>query len=373
MLALLAAAAASSTVAVMPLRPLGVRADAALALERTLRAEVARLPEVTMVAPDLVAKALRRKPDCIARVSCAASAAASAGARRFISGTVSELGDVFMLDVKLLDARDGRELRRVSHPISGVKDLLIDAVRAAAVELLTPARYAGSLWVEVFAGPTPVPGAELYVDGKLAGRTPLAEPIGALAPGQHTLRVAREGVHDVTLFVDIRFERIAAARIDLARGALAMLGYLTDVAPLKAKAAADARRPAHAADAPLLLMVATPPQRSPWLRVAGWSGLGVGAVSALVAVAFHARAYATAADLNRREQQNKLAPSDVESYRDIDREVKVARALYVVGGTLAAAGAGALLYDRYLDRRASPKSAWRAQPMGAGVMLSRSF
>ena len=53
-----------------------------------------------------VAMALKAEPDCVANLKCAARAAAKGGAMRFLLGTVSELGELYMLDVKLLDTID---------------------------------------------------------------------------------------------------------------------------------------------------------------------------------------------------------------------------------------------------------------------------
>jgi hypothetical protein len=324
-----------------------------------------------------VQRALQREPDCLASLQCSVTAARRAGAARLVVGTVSALGDVNMLDLKLLEAKTGREVRRVSRPVSGARDLLIEVVRAAAVELIAPERYSGSLLVEVAANGAPAAGAELYLDGKLSGRTPLQQPLADIKPGQHALRVVREGATDVNLFVEVRFDRVAVALVDLATASLLRVGWVSEESArtLLEKAAA----PREQGGEPLLLLTpAPPPPRSPLMRIAGWSAVGLGVVSGVVAVAFHARAYATAADLNRREQSLSLAIGDVQSYADIDREVKTARVFYVLGGVFAAGGVAALLYDRHLDRQPAPTVAsWRATPLaplhGAGLALSRSF
>ena len=314
-LALAASAEPAPVVAVMPLRPLGVKADAALALERTFRAEVGRMPEVTLADPAAVAKALRAEQDCIASLSCAAGAATQAGASRLVVGTVGALGDVYILDVKLLDARTGSELRRVSRPVSGKKDELIETVRAAAVELLAPARYSGGLYVEALAGEGKVDEVEIFVDGKAAGRTPMDEPLQGLAPGQHALRVSREGAADVGVFVEVRVEKITYVEVLLEARSVKHVQFLTSEAVKAVIAKAHEPRPAPEAEATpsvapgpaLVLAPTTPaPPRSPWLRITGFSALGLGVVVAVVGVAFHTRAYATAADLNRREQDNRL-------------------------------------------------------------------
>jgi hypothetical protein len=75
------------------------------------------------------------------------------------------------------------------------------------------------------------------------------------------------------------------------------------------------------------------------------AGIGLGVVSAAVAIFFQAKAYATASDLNRREALNELHASDLSAYWDIDREVKIARGFYVAAALLGAAGGGLLLWD----------------------------
>lgn len=377
---------AAEPLAVLPLRPLGVKADAARALGDTLRAEVARIPDVAVVDAAAVARELRARPDCLASLSCAAGAAKAAGAALLVIGTVSELGELYMLDVKLLDASSGRELRRISHPVSGRKDQLLEAVRAVAVELVAPERYAGGLLVEAQVEDSAIAGADVYVDGKLVGRTPLTAPLGPFRPGQHALRVSKEGVKDADLFVDIHFDKVTVARVDLLAGAIASFALVSPAAA-RELAAASARAPGagpsrSAPGASVLIVAARPPPRSPALRIAGFASGGLGIAAALAAVAFHAQAYATASDLNRREADGSLSTKDLSLYGDIDGEVKRARILYGVGAALAAGGIVALLYDRWLDRQPQPASRngapaasgnWRAAPTASGLALSKAF
>src|SRR5438105_14986481 len=106
MLALLAVLVSAGTapanrpaVALVPLRPLGVPADVVRALEVTLRNELSLLPEARLLPEKEMAAALKQEADCEARVPCAAAVAAKLGAREFISGTTSQLGDSFMVDL----------------------------------------------------------------------------------------------------------------------------------------------------------------------------------------------------------------------------------------------------------------------------------
>ena len=361
------AATQAAAVAVLPLRALGAPAESAQALEKTLRNEVEAVPEARLVGREAVEAALlQQEPDCLARIACAAAAAARAGAQQLIVGTVSRLGDAFTLDLKLVDARTGQELRRATHPMSGKEDALIELLRGIAVELLAPARYTGRLAV-LLAGEmaAEAQGAELFVDGQRRGTLPLAEPIGGLSPGSHTLRVAKQDFRDATLFVEVRFDRTTQARIDLARGALAAVEFVRGQA-VGAPPPQPAPQPVLAGTAPQA------PQREPWLKIAGWSGVGVGTVAFIAAIVIHAKAYGIAADLNRRNSANQLTLADRAAYDQIDSETRAARILYATGTLIAAGGAGALLYDRHLDEKSLRVEA-AALPSGGAVGVAGRF
>lgn len=310
-------------VALMPLRPLGVPADVVRALQVTLQNELKALPEAKLLPEKDLAEHLRREPDCDAKIACAALAASRAGARQLIMGTASQLGDAFMIDLKLLDARSAQELRRATHPVSGSQDALIDSLREAVVQLLAPARFVGAMRVEVPG----VAGAMLFVDGKPAGETPLSKPIEGLTPGPHTVRVVAQGkTAEANAFVDVRFGQVTDARIELSP---------LHAVPVAALPTAEATAPNSA--------------RKAWMRPAGLIGVGLGAASAVLGVVFHARAYATAGDLNRREALNQLQPGDVSAYADVDHDTHLARGFYIAGAVLAAAGGGLFLWDLHLQ------------------------
>src|SRR5690242_13910205 len=198
--AVLATATPPPVVALLPLHPLGAPADMVKALEVTLRNELSQLGEARLAKEAEVTAALRREPGCEARISCSAAAALHAGARQLIVGTTSQLGDSFMVDLKLLDARTAQELRRATLAVSGSENALTETMREAAVKLLAPARFVGSLRVEVPGAR----GAALFVDGRAAGTLPLPEPLSGLAPGRHVVRVKDEQ-SEMSSFVEVRF------------------------------------------------------------------------------------------------------------------------------------------------------------------------
>ena len=304
-------------VALIPLRALGVSAEVANALQTTLRNELSALPEAHILPEKEIAEALRKEPECDAHLACAVAAAAKAGARQLVAGTASRLGNAVVIDLKLVDARSGLELRRATRAVTGSQDVLIDALRAAAVELLAPQRFVGSLRVEVPG----VSGAMLFLDGRPVGQTPLPQPIEGLAPGQHTVRVADGGMRELSAFIDIQYGQTTDARFDLGMAPLRTV-------PLPALPAAGSSSP-----------------RKSWIRPAAYAGLGVGVASAALAIFLQLKAYSTASDLNRREAVNGLRATDAGSYAEIDRQVKAARGLYVAAAILGAAGGGLLLWD----------------------------
>jgi hypothetical protein len=308
-------------VALIPLRPLGVPPDLVHALQVTLRNELAALPEARLASEKELAEQLKREPDCDAKIACAALAASRAGARELIMGTASQLGDAYMIDLKLLDAHSAAEIRRSTHPVAGSPDALIDTLREAVVQLLAPARFVGAIKVEV----TGAAGAMLFVDGKHVGSTPLAKPIEGLTPGPHTVRVVAEGKGaEASAFVDVRFGQVTNARIEL--------------------------KPLQAVPIAALPGAAAPnPARKPWMRPVAVGTFGAGVAAAIVGVIFHAKAYATAGDLNRRESLNQLQPGDRSGYQEVDRDTHLARGFYITGAILGAAGAGLFLWDLHLQ------------------------
>ena len=307
-------------VALIPLRPLGVPPDMVQALHVTLRNELSALPEAKLAPEKEVAAELRREPDCEAKIACAALAASRAGARELIIGTASQLGDAYMIDLKLLDARSAVELRRTTKPVSGSPDALIDTLREAVVQLLAPARFVGAMHIDVPG----VAGAALFVDGKQVGTTPLATPIEGLAPGPHTVRVVAGKAGETSAFVDVRFGQVTNARIEL--------------------------KPKPELPNELMMPMNEPgPARKPWMRPAAIGSFGVGLGLAVIGVIFQAKAYATAGDINRREELNQLQPADKAAYQDVDHYTSLARGFYVAGGVLAAAGIGLYFWDMRLQ------------------------
>jgi hypothetical protein len=317
----LASATTPPVVALLPLRPLGAPPDVVHALEVTLRNELAQLPEARLASRKDVAAALKREAGCETKVACAAAAAAHAGARQLIMGTTSQLGDSFMVDLKLIDSRTGQELRRVTHPVSGSQEALIEKVREAAIHLLAPSRFVGALRVEL----PDAKGAQLYLDGKPAGTLPLSQPLEGLTPGQHAIRV-KDKTQETSTFVEVRFGRTTDAQ----------LGF--GAAPVVSVPAAA-----------LPMSIVNAPMRKPaWVRPAAIAAIGAGVASAVIGLAFNARD-GSGTGTGGATADSQLQSPKTQAIADSDRNASIARGFYLAAAVLAATGGGLLWWDVQAD------------------------
>jgi hypothetical protein len=193
---------ADRPVALYPLQPEGgLDRTSAAALEERLREDMQRTPGVTLFSRNDTAAMLRPEGGRLGlscdtgALRCLSDLGRLLGARKVIYGQVGP-ERVFL---KLVDVETGGEERRVEESGLPVTDLL----EAAAVHLLEPKRYLGSIAVNAPAGAT------ISVDGTPVGTAPLA-PL-AVSPGQHLLTASLGGGPDLLATVEVRFGQTAQA------------------------------------------------------------------------------------------------------------------------------------------------------------------
>jgi len=126
----------------------------------------------------------------------------------FVTGNVGGLGDSYVINLKLVESRGAREIRRVSEPLHGDPDALIEEIRVAAYRLVAPEKLKGSLAILADAR-----GARIFLDGKPIGVTPVAGSISALPVGEHSLRIALDGYADFLKPVTIRFQKVTQVMV----------------------------------------------------------------------------------------------------------------------------------------------------------------
>jgi hypothetical protein len=205
LLAASTARADKSSYALYRLDPLGIEPEIVDQLERILRVELERvlgerLPSRAEV--EKVASANRKLAGCTADPACLAPLAGLLHANRVIAGNVGALGDSYVVNLKLVDAADTRELRRVSATLRGSPAELIDEIRVAAYRLVAPEKLVGNIVVL-----SDVPGAAVSLDGANVGMTPLPGALAGLSVGVHKLAVTREGFTPFAEDVPVRFEK----------------------------------------------------------------------------------------------------------------------------------------------------------------------
>jgi len=199
-------------VALYRLDPLGLDAERALRLEALFRAELERMNQMPLPGRALIETVLAKDATlrgCGGEPACLGAVARRLDAQQIVAGNVAQLGDSYVVNLKLVDAK-GIEIRRVSEPLKGSADELIDAVRVAAYRLVRPQDLKGSLAILCDA-----PGANVVLDGKIVGKTPLVRPLEGIDVGKHTLKLEARGYTTFESAVDVRFQKTSEVVVRL--------------------------------------------------------------------------------------------------------------------------------------------------------------
>jgi hypothetical protein len=208
-------AALTQKIGVWRLDPLGIEAELVARLEALFRSELDRLarhPIPSLRAMERAVGRDRRLRDCTGEDRCLSAIGGKVGVDVMVSGSVAALGDSYILDVKAVDVKSGKQLRRISSdPLRGSPDELIEAIRVAAYGLLAPEQLYGSIVVL-----SDLVGAEVSVDGASVGKTPLPGPIARQGLGPHRLRVEAAGYLPFEDEVEVRFQKSTRVVVRLA-------------------------------------------------------------------------------------------------------------------------------------------------------------
>jgi hypothetical protein len=206
-------------VAVMPLSSLGSTDEAVGAIQSVLLGEFTKILKERMVSPD----ALLDQGDtargafyaCAGVVTCLVEVIGGLGWDAFVVGNVAGLGDRQVINLKLIDVRTGREVRKTSEKATGSEAQLVANMRKAAVELVAPHLFTGTL--ELLAKQT---GVQILIDGKLVGTTPLTSPRIEVAAGRHAIEAKGEGWVPFTTMSDVQYGEVQKVTIDLAKSSV---------------------------------------------------------------------------------------------------------------------------------------------------------
>ncbi len=144
-------------------------------------------------------------------MACFAQVARYARAHLAIVTRIAALGGVINMSMRLLDTQTGSEVGRVADALSDKADERAAQLHRMSVQLFSPAEYVGTLIVK-----SDEPGADIYLNDKLVGATPLKAPLKNLPAGPYILHVTKEGFADVYQFVDVAYNRVATITVSLA-------------------------------------------------------------------------------------------------------------------------------------------------------------
>lgn len=212
---LLATGAIDARIAIMSFDALGMEAEIVARLEALFRQELERLSRHPLPSRRQVMDAIQRSRElrtCSGDNACLAKIGRALGVDAVVSGNVAALGDSYILNIKVVSAKTGKEIRRLAtDPLRGAPDDLIEGMRVAAYRLLAPEQLLGSITVL-----TDLVGATVKVDGKDVGKTPLVRPIYKLALGPHELRVEAKGYTPFAETVEVRFQKTTRVVVELA-------------------------------------------------------------------------------------------------------------------------------------------------------------
>jgi hypothetical protein len=363
------APATTNAVAIWRLKPLGMDSATADRLETLLRAEAGRIEGVSLQAQVETDSKLTERADLLAcggETACLCEIGKALGVDRLVTGVIGALGDDYTFDLKLVEMASCREERRINEALSGREDVLIGAIRQALYKLVEPRLYIGSLSVEV-----PVEQAEVLVDGRPVGTTPLAKPIGDLRPGVHRLQIVKAGFSEFQDEVPVRFQQTTRVKVDLVKSVLTGLSYEKEE-PVVAPAAA-----------PAVSTVEKQPGPSTW-RILAWSSTGL-ALAATAAAGICAWQVQVARDELEAAANADPPYLNSEHQKVYDRGEAFALGAnigWAVAGAAAAAALTLFIIDWTADGEdeAAPPgaaAAWMLEPIlgqdGGGVGMRLAF
>jgi hypothetical protein len=193
---------------------LGIDPELVARLETLFRMELDRLDRQPMPSRRDIDRAITGDArECTGEEKCLAAIGKKLGVEVILTGTVGQLGDNYVLTIKAVDVATARPLQRIqSDPLRGQPDELIEGVRVAAYRLLAPAQLHGAIQIQ-----SDVVGAEVQLDGKPVGKTPLPRNgvIPRLGLGKHRLRVAAGDERPYEDDIEVRFQKVSPVVVRL--------------------------------------------------------------------------------------------------------------------------------------------------------------
>ncbi len=209
----------NKAVALLPLDAADVGETLLHEIEVALIREVEEVAGVDAVSPADVLNDVARLGftlPCDGDDQCVALVARYARAHQGIEIKIAAIGGSLSMSARLVSAftndqdKGGVELGRVAAVLATDGTERAAQLHRLAVQLLQPKTYVGSLRIGCSEA-----NADIYLDDKHVGTSPLKKPLTGLKAGPHILRVSKAGFADLYRFVDVVYKRVASIDIDL--------------------------------------------------------------------------------------------------------------------------------------------------------------
>jgi TolB-like protein len=200
-------------IAVWRFDALGIEPEIVQRLESTFRMELDRLNKNPLPSlRDIERTVSSADQNCTGNEKCLTTIGKKLGVSYVVTGTVGSLADNFVLNIKVVDVATSKSQTIQSDPLRGKPDELIEGVRVAAYRLLAPEQIHGALQIQ-----SDLIGAEVTLDGKPVGKTPLANNgvIAKLPLGKHRLRVEAKGYDPFESDVEVNFQKVSPVVVRL--------------------------------------------------------------------------------------------------------------------------------------------------------------
>jgi tetratricopeptide (TPR) repeat protein len=195
-----------------------------------------------------------------------------------------------------------------------------------------------------------LPGAEVKVDGVVAGVTPLSTPI-RLSPGRHVLLIYKAEHERHVVELELRGGEIRTERVELLTAEQAVQQRAEFKRAEAARIAAEQKLQREREASKQAAM-----RRQALLRTAGWVTIGVGATAAIGAGVTGEVSRRAAAEVSDAREGTPW----VDLQASYDRAATYRRASYITAAvslTALAGGAGLLIYSRTVRARDSEERA----------------
>lgn len=182
----------ASTIAVLPLRVENLQQNEVQRLTAQLRARASTRGGYDVQSEQLTTELLEASQslglDCdVNAVGCGTKIGKIADVDLILLGRAAGLEEGVGLDLRVIDVRQGAEVRRATALVPRDIEQQAEAITAYAEVLFGTSPL---LTLAIEADPAE---AEVFVDGVLQGVSPLTAPVGGLVPGRHVVVVQKKG------------------------------------------------------------------------------------------------------------------------------------------------------------------------------------